>query len=270
MDPRTMNPTDLEVVHQAAKKRKASTASAPKCSRSEVILAQPIVRGSSGPINVPRKEISALAKAMVLLRSATPMEPALRASASYSKRSLGGPKISIRMSNHGPNVLRPSKDAKEKAAQATRRADDAHLSKLKMEDENWLLKEEVKQLESELAKARLDAEAWVLAKKEARKEQIEATKVAVVEAFRSSTELCDIKMEFALASYLQGGEDLKEKIRKNFPYLNLGHLESDEDVVEEVEDRKVWMEDIFSPTHEDYMAKDVASAPPPTVIVLPD
>ena len=34
--------------------------------------------------------------------------------------------------------------------------------------------------------------------------------------------------------------------------------------------REVRMEDLFSPAHEDPIVEDAASAPPPTVIVLPD
>ena len=46
-----------------------------------------------------------------------------------------------------------SKEIEEKTTQATRRADDAQLSKLKAEDENKSLKVEMKWLESELARA---------------------------------------------------------------------------------------------------------------------
>ena len=73
---------------------------------------------------------------------------------------------------------------------------------MKVEDENRSLKDEIKQLEAELAKAWLDAEARLLAEKEASKEQVEAAKVVAVEVFRSSTEFHDIKVEFASASYL--------------------------------------------------------------------
>ena len=99
--------------------------------------------------------------------------------------------------DHFAKVIREirclSKDAKEKAAQATRRADDAHLSRLKIEDENRSLKEEVKRLESELAKARCDAETQLLAEKKTCKEQIEVAKVEAVEAIHSSAEFHDIK-----------------------------------------------------------------------------
>ena len=81
-------------------------------------------------------------------------------------------------------------------------------------------------------------------------------------------EFHDIKAEFASASYLQGGKDLKEKIRKNFPDLNLGLLESDEEEVEEAKDREVWMEDLFSPTCKDHITEDAASAPPTVIILL--
>ena len=82
-------------------------------------------------------------------------------------------------------------------------------------------------------------------------------------------EFHDIKAEFFLTSYLHGGEDL-EKMKKLFSNLNLNLLESDDEEVEEAEGRRVQMEDLFSPTCEDHIAEDAASAPPPVVIILPD
>ncbi|KAG1330275.1 hypothetical protein COCNU_02G002430 [Cocos nucifera] len=67
----------------------------------------------------------------------------------------------------------------------------------------------------------------------------------------------------------KGEEDLKEKMKRLYPNLNLGLLESN-DEAKEVEDREVQMDDLFNPTHEDHIAEDVTSAPPPAVIVLPN
>ncbi|KAG1331931.1 hypothetical protein COCNU_02G019000 [Cocos nucifera] len=120
-------------------------------------------------------------------------------------------------------VRRLSKKAKEKATYANRRMDDAQLSRLKVEDEIRSLKERVKQLEFELTKT----EAWVLGEREAGK--------ARAEAFHTLEEFCNIKMDFASLSYLQGGIDLKEKIRRIFSDLNLDLLESNDEEVEEAE-----------------------------------
>ena len=67
-------------------------------------------------------------------------------------------------------------------------------------------------------------------------EKLEAAKVVMVEAFRSSTEFRDIKVEYGSASYLQGAKDFKEKVRNRFPDLNLSLLESNEEEVGEVGD----------------------------------
>ncbi|KAG1371694.1 hypothetical protein COCNU_16G007880 [Cocos nucifera] len=64
-----------------------------------------MVGGSSRVANAPRKE-KASVKAVTPLRFAAPGESVPQSSASSSRRSSGGPKISIRMSDHGPDVLR--------------------------------------------------------------------------------------------------------------------------------------------------------------------
>ncbi|KAG1369677.1 hypothetical protein COCNU_15G000430 [Cocos nucifera] len=185
--------------------------------------------GSSRAANAPRKEKSMLAKAVMPIRFAAPVESVPRPSASFSKRSSDGLKIFIWMSDHGFDVSESvssmklihhvdhfaelirevrclSKEAKEKAVQANRRTDDAQLSRLKVEDETRSLR--VKQLESKLAKA----EARVLGEREAGKARAEAARVEAVKAFHTSKEFYNIKMDFASLSYLQGGIDLKEKV----------------------------------------------------------
>ncbi|KAG1363319.1 hypothetical protein COCNU_11G001460 [Cocos nucifera] len=222
---------------------------------------------------------------MTSVRFVAPVESVPRPSASSSKRSSGGTKISIRMSSHGPDVLESispmevpldtedkrkgigdyrvahsllksvilptdvqtfeeaggafciqnsydsllwlihhvnhftevirevrhlSKKAEEKAAQANRRMDDAQLYWLKVEDETRSLRKRVKQLESELAKAK----ARVLEEREAGK--------------------------------------------------------SNDEEAEEVEGRKIQIEDVFSPARDDPTAEDAASVPPPAIITLPD
>ncbi|KAG1364442.1 hypothetical protein COCNU_11G012690 [Cocos nucifera] len=160
-----------------------------------------------------------------------------------------------------------SKEVEEKANQANRRTDDAELSKLKAEEK---LKKEVERLEFELSKYRSDVEVWLDAEKKKYEEKLEAAKAAIVEAFKSSIEFRDIKIEFSSVSYLQGVEDLKEKL-KNFPNFNLGLLDSDgEEEVGKVDDKEIHMEDLFSSAHEDQMVEDGASAPPPNVIILFD
>ncbi|EHA8587916.1 hypothetical protein COCNU_scaffold003598G000010 [Cocos nucifera] len=163
-------------------------------------------------------------------------------------------------------VRRLSKEAEEKAVQATQRMDDAQLSRLKVEDKNRSLKEKVKQLQFKLTKAK----AWLLGKKKVGKARVEVATIEAVKIFHSSIEFRNIKAEFASTSYLQRIEDMKEKIRRNFPNLNLDLLESEGEEAEEVEGQKVQMEDLFSPTHDDLVAGDVTSAPPPTIIVLSD
>ena len=54
-----------------------------------------------------------------------------------------------------------SREIEKNAAQATQRADNAQLHKLKAKEENKSLKKEVKQLESELFKSQADSEAWL-------------------------------------------------------------------------------------------------------------
>ncbi|KAG1347542.1 hypothetical protein COCNU_06G013710 [Cocos nucifera] len=159
-----------------------------------------------------------------------------------------------------------SKEAEEKAAQANRRTDDAQLSRLKAEDETKYLRERVKQLKSKLTKV----EARVLGEREARKAWAEATRIEAVKAFRASEEFRNIKVDFASLSYLQGGIDLKEKVRRIFPDLNLNLLESDDKKAEEVEGRKIQMEDDFSPARDDLTAEDAASVPPSAIIILSD
>ncbi|KAG1331695.1 hypothetical protein COCNU_02G016630 [Cocos nucifera] len=113
---------------------------------------------------------------------------------------------------------RISKEAKEKANQANRRANDAELSKLKAEEE---LKRERRRLESKLSKVQSNFEAWLEAKKKKYEGELEASKVNAVEAFKSSIELRDIKADFASLSYIQVGIDLKEKLKKILPDFNL-------------------------------------------------
>ncbi|EHA8590325.1 hypothetical protein COCNU_scaffold017058G000020 [Cocos nucifera] len=159
-----------------------------------------------------------------------------------------------------------SKEAEEKAAQANRRANDTQLSRLKVEDEIRSLRERMKLLKFELTKA----EARVLGERKARKARAEIARVEAVEAFHASKEFCNIKMDFASFSYLQGGIDLKKKVQRIFSDLNLDLLESDDEEVEEVEGRKIQMKDIFSPVHDDPATEDIASVPPPAVIILLD
>ncbi|EHA8590274.1 hypothetical protein COCNU_scaffold016575G000100 [Cocos nucifera] len=84
----------------------------------------------------------------------------------------------------------------------------------------------------------------------------------------------DLKTRSSCGSFCQddqrGGEDLKEKIKWIFLDLNLGLQESDDEEVEEVEGRKVQMEDLFSPTCMVHIAEDAVSALPPVVIILSD
>ncbi|KAG1334981.1 hypothetical protein COCNU_03G011000 [Cocos nucifera] len=248
IDPRTMNPSDLETLHRMVKKKKTSTTVAPKCAWIETVLVQPVIGGSSRAANALRKEKSASAKVVTPIRSAAPRESVRRPSTSSFKRSSGGPKISIRMSDCGPNILESvspvevfldtedkrkgigdyhlihhvdhfievirevrhlSKKIEEKAVQAHRRADDAQLSRLKIEEETRSLRKRVKQLESKLTKT----EAQVLGEREAGKARAEAARIKAVEAFRALKEFHNIKMDFALLSYLQGGIDLKEKVQ---------------------------------------------------------
>ncbi|KAG1347863.1 hypothetical protein COCNU_06G016920 [Cocos nucifera] len=157
-----------------------------------------------------------------------------------------------------------SKEAEEKAVQANRRVDDAQLSWLKVEDEIRSLRERMKQLKSELAKAK----AQMLGERKAGKAWAKVARVEVVEAFRALKEFCNIKIDFASLSYLQEGIDLKEKVQRIFSDLDLNLLELDDEVAEEVEGQKIQRKDIFSPMHDDLTAKDVASVPPPAVITL--
>ena len=99
-----MNPSDLETLRWMAKKRKTSTTVAPKRARTEAVLVQPAMGGSSRVANTPRKEKSAPTKVVTPVRSIAPMESVPRPSASSSKRSLGGLKISIRMFDRRPDV----------------------------------------------------------------------------------------------------------------------------------------------------------------------
>ncbi|EHA8588498.1 hypothetical protein COCNU_scaffold005503G000010 [Cocos nucifera] len=144
--------------------------------------------------------------------------------------------------------------------------DDAQLSRLKAEDETRSLRERVKLLESELTKV----EARMLGEREAGKARAEAVRVEEVQAFRALKEFHNIKVDFASLSYLQGGIDLKEKIRRIFSDLNLDLLESDDEEAEGAEDRKIQVEDVFSPMRDDLIAEDAVLVPPPAVIALPD
>ncbi|KAG1366566.1 hypothetical protein COCNU_13G003560 [Cocos nucifera] len=269
---------------------------------------------SSRAANALRKE-KASVKAMTSLRSAAPGESVPRSSASSSKRSSSGPKISIRMSNRGSDVSKSvslvevfldtedkrkglgdyrvthsllksiilptdiqtfeevirevrclSKEAEEKASHANRRVGDAQLSRLKAEDETRSLRKRVKQLESELTKV----EARMLGEREAGKARAEAARIEAVEAFHISEKFCNIKADFTSLSYLQGGIDLKEKVRRIFPDLNLNLLELDDEKAEEAEGREIPMEDVFNPTRDDLTTEDAASVPLPTIIILPD
>ncbi|KAG1327832.1 hypothetical protein COCNU_01G017660 [Cocos nucifera] len=99
---------------------------------------------------------------------------------------------------------------------------------------------------------------------------MEATRVEVVEAFRASKKFCNIKMDFASLSYLQGGIDLKEKVQRIFSDLNLDLLESDDEEAEEVEGWKIQMKDVFSPMRDDLAVEDAPSVPSQTIIILSD
>ncbi|EHA8586323.1 hypothetical protein COCNU_scaffold000185G000020 [Cocos nucifera] len=110
----------------------------------------------------------------------------------------------------------------------------------------------------------------MLGDREAKKARAGAARIEAVEAFHASEEFCNIKMDFASLSYLQGGIDLKEKVRRIFPDLNLNLLESDDEEAEKVEGRKIQMEDVFNLTRDDLTAEDVASVPPLAIITLPD
>ena len=123
----------------------------------------------------------------------------------------------------------------------------------------------MKRLELELAKARLSVEnnKW--------KEKLEAAKVTAVDAFHSLEKLRKIKIEFGSESYLQGAADFKAKVQSYFPDLNLKPLESnDKEEVDEVGDKEVQIEKIFSLAHGDHAAEDIASAQPPAVIIFSD
>ncbi|KAG1334062.1 hypothetical protein COCNU_03G001810 [Cocos nucifera] len=65
-----MNPSDLEALRRMAKKRKTSTAAAPKCAQTEAVRAQPVAGGYSRAANAPRKE-KASVKDVMPLQSAT-------------------------------------------------------------------------------------------------------------------------------------------------------------------------------------------------------
>ncbi|EHA8587624.1 hypothetical protein COCNU_scaffold002855G000010 [Cocos nucifera] len=243
-----------------------------------------MVGGSSRAANALRKK-SASAKAVTSIWSTTPGESIPQPSASSSKRSLDlqGGRGAFRIQDsydsllqlvhhmdHFAEVIREvqrlSKEAKEKIAQAHRRMDDAQLSHLKAEEESRSLRERVKQLEFELTKA----EARVLGEREIGKARAEAARVEAVKAFRASEEFCNIKMDFASLSYLQGRIDLKEKVQRIFSDLNLDLLESDNEEAEEVEDRKIQMKDVFSPTCDNLAAEDATSVPPLAIITLLD
>ncbi|KAG1326650.1 hypothetical protein COCNU_01G005840 [Cocos nucifera] len=144
--------------------------------------------------------------------------------------------------------------------------DDAQLSRLKAENEIRSLRERVKLLESELTKA----ETRMLGEREAGKAQAEAARIEAVEAFCASEEFRNIKVDFASLSYLQRGTNLKEKVQRIFPDLNLDLLESDDEEIEEAEGREIQMEDVFSPVCDNLTVEDAMSVPSPGVITLPD
>ncbi|KAG1369781.1 hypothetical protein COCNU_15G001470 [Cocos nucifera] len=157
-----------------------------------------------------------------------------------------------------------SKEAEEKA---NRRADDVELSKLKVEEE---LKKEVKRLKSELLKTRSNFEARLDAEKKKHGEELEASKIATIEAFKSSSELRDIKLEFGSLSHLQRIEDLKAKVKKVLSDFDLGLLKLDDEEVSKGGDSEIRIENLFSLAHEDQMPEDAASAPSSAMIVLSD
>ncbi|KAG1346214.1 hypothetical protein COCNU_06G000430 [Cocos nucifera] len=219
--------------------------------------------GSSRAANAPRKE-KASVKAVMLLHSVAPGESVLRPSTSSFKRSSGGPKISIRMSNRGSDVsesislvevLLDTEDKRKSLG-------DYRVARSLLKS----LRKRVKQLESELTKT----EARVLEERKVGKARAEATRIEAVEVFRASKEFHNIKANFASLSYLQGDIDLKEKVRRIFPDLNLNLLESDDEEAEEAEGRKIQIEDVFSPAHNDLAIEDAALVPPPAIIILPD
>ena len=110
----------------------------------------------------------------------------------------------------------------------------------------------------------------MLRERKAGKAQAKAVRIETVEAFRTLEEFCNIKMDFASLSYLQGGKDLKEKIRRIFPDPNLDLLELDDEEAEEAEGRKIQIEDVFSLARNVLTVEDATSVPPPVVITLPD
>ena len=118
---------------------------------------------------------------------------------------------------------------------------------------NKSLKKEVKWLESKLFKSRANVEAQLSTEKKKYEEKLEATKVATIEAFCSSTAFRDIKVKFGSLSYMQGAEDFKEKVRNRFPDLNLSLLESNDEEVGEVGDDGLQVEDLLKLAHEDPM-----------------
>ncbi|KAG1335341.1 hypothetical protein COCNU_03G014600 [Cocos nucifera] len=232
------------------------------------------------------------------LQSAASGETIPRPFASSFKRSLGGPKISIRMSDRRSNIsgsissVEVPSDIEDKRkdigdyriahsllksiilptdVQAFEevggafRIQDSYDSLLWAAGEIRSLKERVKLLEFELTKA----EARVLGEREVGKARAEVVRVEVVQAFRASKEFRNIKMDFASLSYLQRGINPKKKVWRIFSDLNLDLLESDEEEAEGAKDRKIQMEDIFSPVR-DNVVEDAALVPPSAVIDLPD
>ncbi|KAG1354127.1 hypothetical protein COCNU_07G002390 [Cocos nucifera] len=110
----------------------------------------------------------------------------------------------------------------------------------------------------------------MLGEREVGKARVEAARVEMVEAFHASKEFYNIKMDFASLFYLQGGIDLKEKVWRIFPDLNLDLLESDYEEAKKAEDQEIQMEDVFSPACDDLTVEDAASVPSSVIIALLD
>ena len=93
----------------------------------------------------------------------------------------------------------------------------------------------------------------------------------MVEAFKSSVEFCDVKVDFGVASYVQGIADLKENVKKMALDFDLSLLESDdEEEAGEGGDEDLQVEDLFSLKQEDWRVEEVVSVPLLAIIVLFD
>ncbi|EHA8591340.1 hypothetical protein COCNU_scaffold044868G000010 [Cocos nucifera] len=254
-----------------------------------------MVGGSSRAANTLRKEKSTSVKAMMSVRSTAPVESVPRPSTSSSKRSSGGPKISIRMFGRGPDILgsvslvEVSLDIEDKK----KGTDDYRVARSLLK--SIILPTDVQTFEEVVSAfpiqdsydsllrlvyyvdhfAEVIREVRRLSKKADEKaaqanQRADNARVESIEAFRTLEEFSNIKADFASLSYLQGGIDLKEKIQRILLDLNLDLLESDDEEVEKVEDQKIQMEDVFSPARDDPTVEDATLVPPPAIITLPN